>query len=133
MTGLMLGLRELPQVGMDDATLDRVLQLTTRSAGEAPSGRLTGWGLGWRAAAALFAVALTASVWWFAGQTRSPEIPPEELARAEAEARLVLKLAADAMRRSQAAGVRGVLADEVRPALQRIPVQLPTGRGKGES
>jgi anti-sigma factor RsiW len=118
-------LRSLPHEPMPAAALDEVWRRTSR-ASERPASPQRRAGLDWRvlAAAAVLALALL-------GGLRERGLAPaaadeEELARAAAEARLVLSLSAGAIRRTERAAVHQVLLGQVGPALERVPIDFPS-------
>ena len=114
-------LRSLPVVPMPDAAFEEVLAGTSRRPHwwQNPAG----WGLDWRPAAA--AAALAALIW--VGWPASQDAPTRtELAQAAAQARMIFKLTADAMEKTEQVVIRDVLAAEVSPALRKVPVQWPT-------
>ncbi len=117
-------LRSLSSPGLSDAALREVWDRTTR-ADETPAQR--SWGPGWRNLAAIAAgvlfVAVIGILQW---DGRVPGEPTdEELRRAAAEARVVLGLTSRALRKTEQAAFRDVLADEVSGALQRVPIEWP--------
>lgn len=108
-------LRALPAVPMTEEALAEVRRRTTRA------GRLPRYWQ-WTAAAAVFGVAVLGTWLW----TRQPPEPTaEELARAADETRIALGLASQALRKTQQVGIRGVLSNEVAPALRRLPLTWP--------
>jgi anti-sigma factor RsiW len=114
------GLRSLPELTLPDDVLDEVWSLTTRSR-RAPV-RVRPWHLA--AAAAAVLVMVLGGVWLRNGS--APAGPTDaELERAAREARMVLQLASQALRRTEQAVVRDVMTDEVSRALRRVPVQWP--------
>jgi anti-sigma factor RsiW len=112
------GLRSVPAAPMPDDALHEVFARTARAA----TGRTTRRPLwrDWRAAVA--AAAAIALAWGFWPR---PEYSDAELQQAAVEARLVLKLTADALGKTRRATVEEVLEKGVSPALQRMPVKLP--------
>ena len=121
------GLRAIPPAPLPAEVLEQVWQRTLRASGE--QARPRGSWLDWRAAAAALVLAFT-----LAGLARllpsTPERQPS--VREVAEARYVLALTADALRKTGRVVVDEVLADEVSPALDRVPLKLPGG-GDGDS
>ena len=117
-------LRAVPALSMPDEALDEVFQQTSRAPDRLGS-RLERWGLDWRAAAA--ALVLGVGIWglWPAGGTGFTD---EELQQAALEARLALKLTARTLNGAEATAVRAVLAGEVSPALDRLPIRFPDNR-----
>jgi len=116
-------LRELPQVPLPDEALREVWEQTSRSRTARPVARGRGW-LDWRPAAAAAALALALWAAWDLGHLRT-EPTPQEVARAAEETRMVLGLTARALRDARQAVVRDVLADEVSPALRKVPIRWP--------
>jgi predicted anti-sigma-YlaC factor YlaD len=119
--GLLLvrsALRSLPRAPLPDEALDAVWARTIA----APSPRLERPAR-WAAVAAAVLVAGLALV-LVRDRGPSPTRPSQaEIAQAASEARLVLGLTARAMQRSESAATRQVLAGEVKPALDRIPIR----------
>jgi anti-sigma factor RsiW len=144
------GLRDLPHVPLPDSALEEVWRRTSRRP---PFGGWLGeWMLDWRAAAVAAALCLALVAVWQLGQPlglvdRPPiaedlgagEPSEEELARAAAEARLVLQMTAQALRATQRTAVDEVLAGQVSPALRSTTIRWPGSaarqsggsRGKG--
>lgn len=121
-------LRAMPVSALPEEALREVLDRTVRQTADGETAR--GWFPGWQAAAAAV-LALALFVVWQAGG-RGPVGPgPAEIARAEAETRLVLGLTAEALRRTENA-TEGVLSHEVSPALRKIPIQWPAGSPTGQ-
>jgi hypothetical protein len=119
-------LQSLGAESFPDTGLERVWEKTTRVP------RRALW-VDWRVAAA--AVVLFSALFglW---QLRSPvpEVPlqtavagpsEQDLTRAAAEARLVLRITASAIHRTERAAVSEVLEKRLSPALQRIPIRWP--------
>jgi anti-sigma factor RsiW len=120
LTEIQRELRGLPEVPLPDAALRQVWAETIEA--EAPRRRFAGWGLDWRGAAAAAVLALAL---FGLGRSFQPEqTDPQELARAETEARMVLELASSALSKTERVAVEGVLAGEISPALQRLPLRL---------
>ena len=117
-------LRSLSSPELPDAALQEVWDRTTR-ADETTTRRA--WGPGWRNLAAIAAgVLLVAVVGILQWDGRVPGEPTdEELRRAAGEARVVLGLTSRALRKTEQAAFRDVLADEVSGALQRVPIEWP--------
>ena len=124
-------LRSAPSLSLPDEWLDEVFARTSRAPQESPARR--GWGFDWRAAAAAAVLALALWNFWPSGQPSG--YTQAELERAADEARLALKLTAQALARTERVGIEGVLGGEVSPALKRIPVRFPgvVPKGKRES
>ncbi len=115
-------LRSLPSPELPAAALQEVWDRTTR-ADQRPT--LRAWGPGWRnlAAAAVLIIAVVGVLRW---DGRIPGEPTdEELRRAADEARVVLGLTSQALRKTEQAAFRDVLADEVSVALRRVPIEWP--------
>lgn len=125
------GLRGLPVTPLPDDALEQVWDRTTRRRKIVPFRRRA---FDWRlaaAAAVIFMVAfLGIRTWQLPGTTAEPT--EAELARAAQEMRLVLSLTSDALRKSGVVAVRDVLAEEVSPALQKMPVRWPAGSVDGQ-
>jgi anti-sigma factor RsiW len=117
-------LRALPPVPLPGAALQEVWRWTSRA--EAPTAPSRGRLLDWRAAAA--AVVLAATLGGLARWLPAPSTEPtaEEVARA----RYVLALTAEALRTTRRVAVDEVLADEVSPALDSVPLKLPGSRAE---
>lgn len=120
-------LRAVPALAMPDEALDEVFQRTSRAPDRLGS-RFERWGLEWRAAAA--ALVLGIGIWglWPQGGAGFSD---EELQQAALEARLALKLTARTLNGAEETAVRAVLAGEVSPALDRLPIRFPESRGSG--
>ena len=116
-------LRGLPVRPLPDAALREVWERTTRRSPEQPVARSRRW-LDWRPAAAAAVLALALYAAWNAGGVRE-EPTAEEVARAAEQTRMVLGLTARALRDAKQAAVKDVLADEVSPALRRVPIRWP--------
>jgi len=122
LTAIQRELQALRTEPLPDAALRQVWAETTDA--EPSRRRFAGWGLDWRAAAA---AAVLAVALFGLGRSFQPERPdPQELAKAEAEARVVLELASSALSKTEHVAVEGVLAGEISPALRRMPVRLPS-------
>lgn len=116
-------LRALPELELPQAALEEVWERTSR-AGRA--GESAPWGRYLPAAAAAAAVVLFGGLWLLRPPAREPAGPTEaELRRAAIEARMVLRIASDALRKSERAAFREVLTDEVSEALRRAPIRWP--------
>ena len=117
-------LRSLPSPELPDAALQEVWDRTTR-AEKTPTQRA--WGPGWRnlaaAAAAVLIIAVGGVLQW--GGRVPGEPTDEELRRAADEARVVLGLTSQALRKTEQAAFRDVLADEISGALRRVPIEWP--------
>ena len=113
-------LRATPELELPDRALQQVWERTTRAEPSPAAGRR------WpalAAAAAIVALALL-GLWPRGGPV--PEGPsPEQLEQAARQARMVLRLTADALQRSERAALRDVLSEEVAPALRRVPIAWP--------
>jgi len=120
-------LRTLPEIPFPDAALRDVWARTSRGRAARPAVRARGW-LDWRPAAAAAALALALWAAWDFGRVRT-EPTPEEVARAAEETRMVLGLTARALREARQAVVQDVLAEEVSPALRRVPIRWPGEAG----
>jgi anti-sigma factor RsiW len=116
---LQQALSAIPAVPLPDEALDEVRQRTT-----APDRTRSRW-LDWRAAAAAAVLALAIYGSWTAvGPVAEPEPTEQEVAEAAEQARRVLALTGQALRGAKQTAFNDVLADEVSPALQRIPTRL---------
>jgi anti-sigma factor RsiW len=120
-------LAALPMVSLSEEALDEVWNRTSRA--RAGSGGFSRRGFDWRVAAAAAVVTIgLVGTWWIGAP--EPVGPTElELARAATEARMVLGMTANALRKTERATVEGVLADEVAPALRSVPIQWPGTSG----
>lgn len=120
LTAIQGGLRGLPTMQLPDEVLERVF-LETDRAPSRPRRPI------WAAiAAASLVVALGG---WWALQQRPSGPTDAELVRASREARLVLKMASDALKRTERTAFRDVVADELGGALRRAPVEWPDTSG----
>lgn len=120
--GLLLvrrALRSLPSEPLPDEDLASIWSRTVDSPEERVE-RSARWGA--IAAAALVAGLAFALIRFGSGpSTKGPS--QAEIAQAANDARLVLGLTARAMQRSERAATQQVLAGEVKPALDRIPIR----------
>jgi anti-sigma factor RsiW len=108
------GLRSLPELKLPDEVLQRVWQRTSRSRRTRP----------WYLAAAAAAVVLTVlGGLWLRNGSESTGPTEAELRRAAREARMVLRLTGQALRRTERVAFDDVLTDEVSRALRRMPIQ----------
>ena len=115
---LLRGYAEAP---LPDEVLQGVWQKTVRS----PEAQAPRRSFDWRFAAAAAAVVLVAWV-GMRGWVGTQPHPEEELARQTAEeARMVLQLAANALKRSERAAIKEVFTDEISPALRKAGVKWP--------
>ena len=140
-TELHAALRSLPQDSLPDASLERVWDATVRSA-ERRTGAVERW-IDWRVLAAAAVLTLGFIGLWRSplvglGDARSTRVQvelsdTEELARLGAEARLVLRMTADALRRVERAAVDDVLTDEVSPALSKAQIRWPRPSAAGDA
>ncbi len=136
MLWLQEGLRSLPAAPLPDEALEQVWDRTVRTNKVVPFRRRR---FDWRVAAAAAVIFMVAFLgirsWQLPRTTAGPT--QAEVARATQELRLVLSLTSDALRKSGVVAVRDVLAEEVSPALQKVPVRWPAGpadgRRRGES
>lgn len=131
MLWLQEGLRSLPAAPLPDEALEQVWDRTVRKNKVVPFRR---WRFDWRVAAAaavIFTVAfLGIRSWQRPGTIAEPT--QAEVARASQELRLVLGLTSDALRKSGVVAIQDVLAQEVSPALQKVPVRWPADTGAGQ-
>ena len=153
LVALQQGLRGLRAPQMPEASLETVWAATTGAASSGgaaeaqdrlplslpaemlpqsdpsrPSQAIRGgrW-MPWAAAAAVLLAAVGS---WF-GQQRQHEA---ELAEAQRQLEVVFKLTSDAIDKSAERAVRGVVEEELRPALQQIPVVFRSPRDpRGET
>lgn len=116
------GLREFPLDAMPDVAMRDVLNRTVRSRRRTTAQR---WGLDWRLAAAAVVTVGVIGMWYGLYPPQN-EHSDAELARAATEARAVLALTAQALRKTERTVTRDVLADEVSPALRRVPIRWPS-------
>ena len=128
-------LRSLPVVPLPAAALDEVWRRTSRRPGIS---RVRHWALDWRAvaAAAVLALAFSGVLRWNPnGSAVAPD--HDNLARSEAEARYVLQLVGEALRKTEQAAVQEVLTEQVSPALDTLPIRprsaSPDTRRKSET
>ena len=116
-------LRGLPSSKLPQAALEEVWEQTTR----APASPQKSWGPGWRnvaaVAAAVMIVAVVGIVQWDGNAPGGPT--DAELRRAAEEARVVLGLTSRAIRKTEQAAFRNVLAGEVSGSLRRVPIDWP--------
>ena len=110
-------LSALPASELPDDALDEVWTRTTK----ARIRPVYYWGVA--AAAAVLVIALL-GIWQF-GPPGAVEPTQAELDRAADEARMVLALTARALRKTERAAFKSVLAEEVSPALKSVPIQWP--------
>ncbi len=133
-------LRDLPRQRFPDDALEQVWDATIRERPQAV-GAPRWWVPDWRAAVAA-GVLLAALAGFWVGRGRvaptgadtplvAAEPTREELARAEAEIRLVLGRTAAALRQAEQAVVRDVLRGEVSPALRKVPIRWPAEPDRG--
>jgi len=120
MNDVQQALQGLTVEGLPGEALEQLLAQTSRADGAGPLRR---WGLDWRAlaVAAILAFALVATLDWH-GPSVAPQPTSAELAQASDDARRVLALTAQALRRTGEAVV-----GEVAPALSSIPIRLSPG------
>jgi anti-sigma factor RsiW len=88
----------------------------------------------WSIAAAAAVLVLALLGLWQIGAPGVAEPTQAELDRAADEARMVLGLTAQALRKTEQAVFKSVLTDEVSPALKSVPIKWPgaaAGRRKG--
>lgn len=131
------GLRALPADPFPERALEDVLARTSRRTlaeplpfRARPARRLTRR-LAWAAAAA---IALAGVLGVYRMERIEKDRQAEETARALEQVRqleTVFKLTSSAIDRSTRTAVREVVADEVAPALRRIPVRFPPTAGPG--
>ncbi|HXV75460.1 MAG TPA: zf-HC2 domain-containing protein [Candidatus Polarisedimenticolaceae bacterium] len=115
---IQLAMRELGEQRFPDGGLEQVWEQTTRRTGRA---RRSAW---WAAAAAIVVVSAWLALWQ--GGRQDPVAPSDaELERAAREARLVLRLAAQAIDRTERAAFADVLGGQVSPALRKVPIRWP--------
>lgn len=114
-------LRALPVRPLPEKSLARVWAATVGApAAPRPRPSLRRWWGAGIAAALAFAGLSALAVLLCPPAPTSPT--PEELAQAADETRLVLALTGRALERSERAAVGDVLAEEVSPALQQVPI-----------
>ena len=121
---LAAALRAMPRAPLPADTLDAVWRQTIRAT---PSGFAHGLGF-WRlAAAASLAVAVVSTTLFFVFAPVSPPGPTAvELARASAQAELVLGYTARALAATRTAAADRVLAEKVSPAVRGVPAPSPS-------
>jgi anti-sigma factor RsiW len=117
LTIVQQALNEMPSADLPEGALDEIWTRTSRSRG------LLVYRWGSVAAAAVIALALL-GVWQFGG-LGDPGPSRTELDRAAEDVRLVLGLTARALDKTERAAFGEVLAEEVSPALNSIPIKLP--------
>lgn len=110
------GLRALPAPEFPEDAFERVLRQTAGKVSRA-------WLPAWAAVAA--ATLIVALAGWWATQPSQRGPTDAELARASQQARLVLKLASDALKRTERVAFHDVVGDELGAALRRAPVDWP--------
>ena len=114
-------MRSLPRMALPDGGLRQVWGRTTQAEPQARGRRR-----GWRNLAAAAAVALVAVIGVVQWNGQLPPDPTQtELQRAAAEARAVLGLTSQALRKTEQAAFHGRLAGELSGALQRVPIAWP--------
>lgn len=123
------GLASTPELELPDAVL-REVWARTIDAERRPT---PGFGFRWRALAAAAALVLLAIVGVWRLGIPEPEPSPQQIAEAKRQTRLVLQLTTDALRRTERASVRGVLGEEVSPALRRVPIRWAPASTKQRS
>lgn len=109
------GLRSLPTLKLPDGVLERVFDEIARDPARP---RRPAW-------AALVAASLLVALggWWVTQQQRTPS--DSDVARASREARLVFKLAAEALKQTERTAFHEVVGDELGGALRRAPMEWP--------
>ena len=119
-------LRGIAESPLPDEALRRVRERTLEAS---PEGR-TRRGLDWRfvAAAAMVVFATWIGANWY---PRQPE-PDRVALRAAQEARLVLRLTANALKRTEQVALKEVFADAISPALRKIGVRFPQTSRRSE-
>jgi predicted anti-sigma-YlaC factor YlaD len=123
MRAIQRALRALPAEQLPDAALEEVWRRTVRRRA-------------WTRPRVLAASAAAIVVIALAGLRLGPEPAPagpseEELQHASREARMVLRLASGALRRTEQAAFKTVLAGEVSSALRRVPIRWPDREDAG--
>jgi len=134
-------LQNLSATRFPDSALDEVLARTTRGEGRPSSRR---WRIEWRSfAAAAVLTAAAFGLWQWNRPGESEEAPstvgmividparfendPDYAREITEETRRVLGLTSRALRKTERAAFRGVLADQVGGALEKVPVDWPEG------
>jgi len=128
-------LQELPELPFPDDALEEVWSRTVHAKPEAPAvpAPRPGWWSAVAAAAAILLLAVLVSLNQNRVITVGPEIAgrgpgevtPAEIEQAALEARQVLALTAQALRKGRRVALEEVLAGQVSPAIRRIPIQWP--------
>ena len=113
-------LRGFAEAPLPDEALQGVWQRTVRS----PEARAPRRGFDWRFAAAAAAVVFVAWVGMRGWRSTEPAHDQEAL-RAAAEARMVLQLTANALKRTERAAFKEVFTEEISPALRKAGVKWP--------
>lgn len=125
------GLRGLSGAALPAGVLDDVWQQTSRGvpavAGSARRGR------GWRRFAAAAVVLLGVFGVWQLGTDTVIDPSETELKQAAIDARVALRLTANALNRTKTVAVRDVLEAEVSGALRRTPIRWPGATESGRN
>lgn len=120
-------LEALESPPLPQEALDGVWSRTVLASKQAAPVRMRLFGLDWRVVAAAAAVLVTLLL--LPALRRPAPTPndyaPADLSRAAQDARRVLALTAQALRKTESAARDRVLAGEVSPALRRIPIGWP--------
>jgi anti-sigma factor RsiW len=117
-------LRAIPKLELPDEVLDEVWSRTV----DAPSSTASGFPRHLRpvlAAAAMLTVVVI-GLWQVRGPAEPPSPTRAEVLQAAEEVRMVLALTSRQLRRAENTAVRDVLAGEISPALQQVPVRWPS-------
>lgn len=135
---LQRSLRELPELTFPDDALEQVWDRTIRADDPAGTTRHSVSPRVWLAAAAVLTITALLVVW---NTINAPTSPPggvaarysqEELEQAALQTRQVLELTAQVLNRSRNTAGR-VLADEISPALQRVPIHWHSAKEEPQS
>jgi predicted anti-sigma-YlaC factor YlaD len=126
LTSLTEALRAMPPSPLPPDALDRVWRETIHARPRAVAARMGSWRL---AAAAVFMAAFsTASLYFVFAPARPPGPTPVELARASAQAEMVLGYTARALAATRDATADRVLASRVSPAVRGVAASHPSRR-----
>ncbi len=122
-------LRAMAERPMPDDAIDDVRDRTVRAPKTRTRPRWLDWRFAAAAAVVVFATWVGVQVWdppqrgLVPQATTEPSVDPEQAAQ---EVRMVLRLAANAIRKSEEVAFREVFAEEVSPALEKVGILWPS-------